>query len=490
MERTICVWYPTWALLRPDVSREAPAQAIGADGKVIACNEWAADAGITVGMLRRSAEALCPTVVTVVQDHTAEMARFEPVVDKIESMVPRVEVAMPGLLFLPIAGAVAYYGGEQPLVERIDKELAVCSEGHRLGVALGPFAAQQAARLTSRTNPIHVVTDDDAFLTTMDVGAIGSEDLAATFRWLGIGTLGELASLPKDALISRFGRKGLDAHRIASGEDRAVTPRDIPENPTVVSVFDPPIQDMEQASFAARNLSQRLISGLAVHGIAPHRVVVTAEAADGTIRSRSWRSGDPFDDRTLAERVRWQLRAWIDGVSAGIRGGLVSLTLEPDDLSGSGRQMALEEDAKGFEETQRALMEVQAIAGQDNLLIARPQGGRDPAQQVLWERWGDEPSLPVRDPSAPWPGAIPGPVPALVPPEAVRFEVTFVDGIPEQVRLRSRWVPVLSWAGPWRSVGRWWDGEGPADRYQIVTSAGAYLCEIRDSVTYLLGVYD
>ena len=64
------------------------------------------------------------------------------------------------------------------------------------------------------------------------------------------------------------------------------------------------------------------------------------------------------------------------------------------------------------------------------------------------------------------------------------------DGIPEQVRLRSRWVPVLSWAGPWRSLGRWWDGEGSADRYQIVTSTGAYLCEVREGTTYLLGVYD
>ncbi len=441
-------------------------------------------------MARRSAEALCPTVVTIVQDHTAEMARFEPVVATIEAMVPRVEVAVPGLLFVPIDGAVMYYGGEEPLVERLDKELATFGAGHRIGLARGPFAAHQAARQTTDEAPVVVVDDDASFLATLEVSAIGSEELAATFRWLGITTLGEVADLPKDALVSRFGRVGLDAHRIARGEDRPVSPRSIPEDPSVSSVFDPPINDMEQASFIARNLAQRLISGLSSHGIAPHRVVVTAEAADGTMRSRTWRSADPFDDRTLAERIRWQLRAWIEGVGAGIRGGLVSLALEPDDLSGSGRQMALEEDAKGFEEAQRALMEVQALAGHDNLLVARPQGGRDPAQQVLWERWGDTPTRPPRDTAAPWPGRIPSPQPALVPPQAVRFEVAFVDGIPEQVRLRSRWEPVLSWAGPWRSVGRWWDGEGAADRYQIVTSAGAYLCEVRDGATYLLGVYD
>jgi protein ImuB len=152
--------------------------------------------------------------------------------------------------------------------------------------------------------------------------------------------------------------------------------------------------------------------------------------------------------------------------------------------------MALEEDAKTFEETQRALMEVQAIAGPESLMTATGQGGRDPAQQVLWSRWGEDQRTPERDASAPWPGRIPGPAPALVPPVRVPFEVTFVDGAPDQVRLRSRWVPVLSWAGPWRHVGRWWDGEGTADRYQVVTSTGAYLCEVKDGSTYLLGVYD
>jgi hypothetical protein len=63
-------------------------------------------------------------------------------------------------------------------------------------------------------------------------------------------------------------------------------------------------------------------------------------------------------------------------------------------------------------------------------------------------------------------------------------------GMPSRVRLSSRWEPVLSWAGPWRRFGRWWQGEEAADRYQIVTSAGAFLCEVRDGETWLIGIYD
>jgi hypothetical protein len=70
------------------------------------------------------------------------------------------------------------------------------------------------------------------------------------------------------------------------------------------------------------------------------------------------------------------------------------------------------------------------------------------------------------------------------------LEVEWDGGIPTRVRLGSRWVEVLSWAGPWRKVGRWWDGEHPADRYQLVTSAGAFLCAVIDGKSYMTGVYD
>jgi hypothetical protein len=30
------------------------------------------------------------------------------------------------------------------------------------------------------------------------------------------------------------------------------------------------------------------------------------------VRTRTWRSADPFDEAILAERVRWQLGAWLD----------------------------------------------------------------------------------------------------------------------------------------------------------------------------------
>jgi hypothetical protein len=61
---------------------------------------------------------------------------------------------------------------------------------------------------------------------------------------------------------------------------------------------------------------------------------------------------------------------------------------------------------------------------------------------------------------------------------------------PSRVRLGTRWEPILTWSGPWRLSGRWWAGERDADRYQLVTSAGALLCVVADGKAYLAGVYD
>ncbi len=472
-----------------------PCQAIDDQNIVIAVNEVAALAGIDVGMRRREAEAVCPTVFTIEYDPGAEMTRFERVAVAVETLIPRIEVVIPGLILAPVTGAVRYFGGEETLVDRVAKELdAITGSGFRIGLAAGPFAARRAAEMATKSDPIHVVDNDAAFRAGLDVAALDSEDMTAVFRWLGISTLGELASLPRAAVVSRFGPDGLRAHRLASGEDRETHSRVIAADLSIEERFDPPLENLEQAAFVARALANQLLTAASLRGSTPHRIEVEAEAADGAVRTRTWRSADPFNETMLAERVRWQIQAWLDTArlrsGPGIRGGLVRLRIAPGDLSDDGRQLALNEDALSSAEAQRAFAQSQAIAGDDAVLQAAPQGGRDPSEQTLWYRWGEEPPAPERDPEAPWPGRVPQPSPALVPPEPYLLEVEWDDGIPTRIRLGSRWVEVISWAGPWRKVGRWWDGEHPADRYQLITSAGAFLCAVIDGRTYMTGVYD
>ena len=490
-----------WSLARPDAPPDEPVliadeRVTGASGDVLA-------AGVTPGMPRREAEALAPFATVLDRDIGEETRRFEPVVAAVEEVVPKVEVVSPGLLFVPVAGAVRYYGSEQALVERVDEAIEAhfqresqpdvrgVAPPHGYGIADGPFAARWAAA-TARVDGPNIVTDTSVFLAGLDLATLresmGGEEMIDTFRWLGMATLGDLAGLPRETLASRFGVPGLMAHRLASGEDRPVDPREIPPDLAVEMSFEEPLETLDAVAFAGRDLAERLLKRLRSAGVAPHTVTITARAAGGPDRSRVWRSADPFTERALNDRIWWQLRAWVE--TSGVPGGIAGLRIVPDDLSGEGRQLSLLTDESSAVEAERALARAQAMLGPDSVLQARAQGGRMPAERVAWSRWGESEIPAERDSEAPWPGATPSPAPALVPPSLDPIEVEWDGGMPARVRLGSRWEPVLTWSGPWRLSGRWWAGERDADRYQIVTSVGAFLCVVSEGRAYLAGVYD
>jgi len=526
----MCVWFPMWSLTRPDAPSGEPVLIV--DDRVTGATDEVLEAGVILGMPRREAEALAPFATVMSRDIGEETRRFEPVVALVEDLVPRVEVVAPGLMYVPVAGAVGYYGGEEALAMKVSNEVheylqkhsqleahdqspAGGSEGrveahdqspaggserserrgvappHYVGIADGPFAARWAAALAAPGEP-KIVHDTIGFLSGLDLGTLresmGGEEMIDTFRWLGITTLGDLARLPRETLASRFGNPGLQAHRLASGEDRQVDPRDIPPDLAVEMAFEDPLETLDSVAFASRNLAENLLGRLRSAGVAPHTVTITARAAHGPDRTRVWRSADPFTEKALSDRVWWQLRAWVE--AGGVPGGIAGLAIVPDDLSSEGRQLNLLTDESSMIEAERALTRAQALLGPEGVLQARAQGGRMPAERVAWSRWGEPETAEERDAEAPWPGTTPSPAPALVPPRPDPIEVEWDGGMPTRVRLGSRWEPVLTWSGPWRLSGRWWKGEPDVDRYQIVTSVGAFLCVVQEGRAFLAAVYD
>ena len=484
-----------WSLTRPDAPSGEPLLIV--DDRVTGATREVLEAGVRLGMPRREAEALAPFATVLTRDSGDEMRRFEPVVSLVEDLVPKVEVVAPGLLFVPMAGAIGFYGGEEPLVSELRSSLADHMGRRRggsfqIGVADGPFAARWAAAM-AEPGSANLVTDTIGFLGGLELEtlreAMGGAEMIDTFRWLGIATLGELAALPRESLASRFGNPGLVAHRLASGEDRRVDPREIPESLRVEMAFEDPLESLDAIAFAGRNLSEKLLRRLRTTGTAPHTVTIAATAALGERRERVWRSADPFSERAIGERVWWQLRAWVE--NGGVPGGIIDLSIEPSDLSGEGRQLGLLSDESSNIEAERALARVQALLGPDQVLQARARGGRMPSEQVAWSRWGEPPPDEPAATDAPWPGATPPPAPALVPPDLDPIEVEWEGGTPARVRLGSRWEEVLTWSGPWRLGGRWWKEEASADRYQLVTSVGAFLCVVSaEGRAFLAGVYD
>jgi hypothetical protein len=90
------------------------------------------------------------------------------------------------------------------------------SKGAQVGIANGRFTAEQAAR----TSAVVPVGKERAFLAGLDVRRlpVGAE-MERRLLLLGLKTLGDLAELPKAAVVHQFGRDALLLYDMARGRD-------------------------------------------------------------------------------------------------------------------------------------------------------------------------------------------------------------------------------------------------------------------------------
>ncbi len=111
-----------------------------------------------------------------------------------------------------------------------------------------------------------------------------------------------------------------------------------------------------------------------------------------------------------------------------------------------------------------------------------------------------------REPPPSWPGRLPAPSPATVPPRPLPAELTAADGGPVRLHVPDLLSdsparvevdggaprPVLGWAGPWPVQQRWWaTGRAEASRVQVVLDDGeALLLLFRDGRWWVIGEYD
>ena len=391
---------------------------------------------------------------------------FEPVVAAVERHAAGVEILRPGLVALPSGGPAGYYGSEEAAAERIvDTVAEETGVECAVGIADSLFAAHLAAHRGLVVPPGRTA----AFLSELDVAALGRPDLVSVLRRLGIYTLGAFAALPAGAVADRFGADAGLAHRLAAGEDtRPPVPRTPPPDLTVTVDCDPPLARVDVAAFTARALAVQLHRLLAVRGLSCCLVVIDAVTTDGVTVSRTWRHDGALTADAVTDRVRWQLDGWL---TAGGRGGITRLSLTPDGLmTDVEAQPGLWGDiGSGESRAARALVHVQGLLGAEAVVTAVPEGGRRVADRVRLVPWG-EPRVPNRPVDRPWPGALDSPSPSRIPDPAPVVRVRGGDGAELVVTGRcvlsdypatvetepGRPVPVTAWAGPWPIAEHWW----------------------------------
>ncbi len=259
--------------------------------------------GVRSGMALGEALARCPTLELLGADPVAVAAAWERTLKTLESIGAGVEPARPGLACFSLDGLRGLHGGSDELVLAAARR--ALDRPARLAAAPTRFCALAAALATRPRRTLIIREEARAHLAPLPVALLRSRDRTAplvdSLERLGVATLGELAAFPRDSLADRFGAAGLEAHRLACGEDDPPRPRRI-EASLHESLELPEASGGPALERALTVLIDRLLARPERRGRTLRAATLGARLIDGG----SWRSAVTFRE-ALAQPERMRL---------------------------------------------------------------------------------------------------------------------------------------------------------------------------------------
>ena len=510
LTRTIVLWCPDWPVTAArhgqGLGPEIPLALID-KGLVFACSVPARREGVRRGLKLREAQYRCTDLVVFPYDPVLDSRAFEPVITRIEEVVPGVQLLRPGTCAIRARGPSRYYGGEAQAAAALIRCLGDLGVPDvRVGIADGPFGAEQAARTAKGgaepegAGPqaaVQIVPPGDSprFLAPLPVRTAVDERLATLLSRLGVHTLGQFAALPADDVRRRFGAEGAHAHERAGGLESATVAARIPPQLRDIGIeFEPPLDRIDQVTFAIRTTADTFIDGLTKARLVCTAIRVDVRTESGESSERSWLHPRWFTAADVVDRVRWQLQG-SGAIDAGLSSGIAAVRISPERVDSTGNHEPGLWGAGPDERIHHGLTRVQGMLGHEGVLTAVIGGGRMLADRQILVPWGDRPTgdgpVLAREQAQPWPGSLPGLAPATVFRERRPVAVATAAGDLVDVDARGRLTgaPELfsatgepgagrsidAWAGPWPVTERWWDPERARQlhRFQVVDADGS-----------------
>ena len=254
-------------------------------GTVLDCSPAAQRQGIRRGMALGAAHRLVPEATFRSPHLDRYRAAVEAALDALSAFAPFVEGATDpadpafGRLLTGIEGLDLLWGDEPTLLGRVVAALTPLLPGPpRAGIAGSRFAARAAAVVAREHLPGTDVAwqavppggpaTEAAFLAPLPIALLPtSPEARDRLRLFGLQRIGELARLPRSAVVARFGADGGLLHDLANGRDgRPLVPRRPPELLRASTELDPPVEVLEPLRFVLHRLAEVLAAQLAGRG--------------------------------------------------------------------------------------------------------------------------------------------------------------------------------------------------------------------------------
>jgi DNA polymerase-4 len=292
----------------------------GERGVVAAASYPARAFGVRSAMPMSRALALCPQAVIVPLRHSLYSEYSRRVMGILHAAFPLVEQISIDEAYLDLTDQTETWPDAVELARQLQRQVRKeASLSASLGVATNKLVAKVASDQDKPGGLTVVQPGQEApFLAPLPVrvlwgvGPVMARKLAA----LGVTTVGELATLPKEELGRRFGQQGEAMARQARGIDhrKVVTEHEI-KSVSQERTFSRDLVDAEALEQHLRKMSQRVAHQLKRKELAAGTVAIKLRYADFTTFTRQMTLAVPTNDADLifqAARTLLQ-RAWQRG---------------------------------------------------------------------------------------------------------------------------------------------------------------------------------
>jgi len=447
--------------------------------------------GIRAGMTLAEARAICTELQEFLWDDVAIAGATTEMTAQLLAASPQVTPAAgtPGMWWIGASG-FGGRGGERELAFTLRRIAARWHPRPRVAIADSCVAARAA---TWAGTSFQQQSDDRSLICIIphghDAGYLApaplalvpmGDELRLSLQALGLRSVGSFAALSAEDVERRWGEDGLQAWRLARGEDqrRPVLAR-VPDLPMVDAELPMPVTTMEPILFLVRAALDRLTTRLVAHGQAVAALAITLSLDDSRgalpanalarahtvtreIRlARPVARSAPLFERCRALLDTWPLTAPAIGVGVAVVGAAPLSGEQGDLLSASWRDLAA---------VDAALARLRAELGPNVVVKPVARDAYVPERSGAWIEGA------TTDTSA-TAGAT-----AVQTDPAIRLlespESVFVvcdDEVPRVVTWRGRRLTIERAVGPERLSGDWWDHGYRRDYWRCESAFGDFV---------------
>jgi DNA polymerase IV len=244
--------------------------------------------GVHSAMSLREAGRRCPHGIFVPVDGAKYTAASKDVMAVLRRFTPLVEPISIDEAFLDVTGSRILFGDGAAIGRQIKDEVKASVD---LTISVGVASTKLVAKIASdlrKPDGLVVVEpgDEEAFLAPLEIRRLWGvgEKSAAVLREYGVRTIGDLAALPDDLLIRRFGKHGASLAQRARGiDDDPVGGRDAAKSIGHEHTFDVDTSDREIIERTLLGMSEGVAGRLRDSGV--RASTITVKIRDTTFRT-------------------------------------------------------------------------------------------------------------------------------------------------------------------------------------------------------------